>query len=94
MTMQHDKSISIPRKFVQISATTVGTDTTLSAVAAIGNRPVRGLLIGTAGYLDVTMEDGSEALGLPFQAGINPGAFAVVQESTGGGAASNVWAIL
>ncbi len=50
----------------------------------------RGLLIGVAGSLNVTMDD-IQIDGLPFQAGTNPGFFEVVRS---GGTASNIWAIL
>lgn len=91
MSMSPQKSVAIPEDFVLVSATTVASDTTLSTLTA---RPIRGLLVGTAGYLDVTMLNGEERDGVPFQAGINPGAFKIVRESVAVGAAANVWAIV
>ncbi len=51
----------------------------------------RGLLIGTAGSLNVTMQNGEIRVAVPFQVGINPGRFKSIQT---GGTAASVWAIL
>lgn len=72
-----------PRGFVLVSAGIPSTDIVLPD-------GTRGLLIGSAGALNVTI-DGVQLDGLPFQAGTNPGFFEVVRS---GGAASNIWAIL
>lgn len=54
----------------------------------------RGLLVGTAGQLIVVMQDGNVLSGVPFIAGINPGYFVEVRNSTGlGTPASNIWKI-
>lgn len=49
----------------------------------------RGLLVGVAGDLNVTI-NGNELDGVPFQAGVFPGAFTRVRT---GGTAQNIWAI-
>ena len=57
----------------------------------------RGLLVRVAGVLDVTMRDGVTRTGLPFIAGINPGEFVTVLDSTAHtdpAAAQGVWEIV
>ncbi len=51
----------------------------------------RGLRVGVAGTLNVTMKDGTVCVGLPVFAGDNPGYFASIQTSTEQGAAEHVW---
>lgn len=52
----------------------------------------RGLLVGTAGFLNVVMQNGQTRNGVPFIEGLTPGFFAQVLDSTGG--AQNVWAVV
>ncbi len=78
------KQVAPPNDFVQVSAGVPSVEVVLS-------ERTRGLLIGAAGSLNVTMSNGSVRTGVPFQAGINPGHFASIQA---GGSASNVWAVL
>ena len=74
-----------PEDFILVSATEVGADTELPANC-------RGLLVGTAGALNVVMTTGQERDNVPMIQGINPGFFRTVRVSTGG--AQNVWAIV
>ena len=74
-----------PVDFVLVSATAVTTDVNLP-------EGCRGLLVGTAGALNVTMSNGQERNSVPFIQGINPGFFQTVRVSTGG--AQDVWAIV
>lgn len=92
--MTHAKAIAPPNDFIMVSATTVGSDTVLASISGVGAGPVRGLLIGTAGYLNVIMQNGQTRTGVPFQAGINPGLFKTVLTSTSGTPAQNVWVIV
>ncbi len=94
MAMSYPKGVSLPSAFFLVSATTVGTEKILAALSGLGGAKVRGLLCGSAGYLNVTMSNGVVCAGLPFQAGINPGEFASVQISTSGTPAQNIWAIV
>ena len=52
----------------------------------------RGLLVGTAGSLNIVMQTGQERDDVPFFQGINPGFFSRVRTSVGG--AQNIWAIV
>ncbi len=72
-----------PQDFVQLHA---------AAPAAPVACPegTRGLLVGTAGTLNVTMTGGVERTGVPFPAGFTPGFFTVVRA---GGTAQNIWAV-
>lgn len=67
----------------------------ISAGAPAGNfdchAECRGLLIGTAGFLNVTMKNGHVIANLPVQPGILPGFFASVQA---GGTATSIWEVL
>jgi len=76
-----------PIDFELVSATTVGSDTALNPLC-------RGLLVGKAGFLNVTMQNGNQRNGVPFIEGTTPGFFAEVRTSTATGAARNVWAII
>lgn len=78
------KQIALPNDFVLVAATTVGSEVVL-------NERCRGLLVGTAGSLNVTMRNGSVRTGVPFLAGVNPGQFASVQA---GGDAENIWQVI
>lgn len=51
----------------------------------------RGLLVGTAGSLNITMENGEQRDAVPFVQGTNPGRFRQVRI---GGTAQNVWAVV
>lgn len=74
-----------PYDFVLVASGAVGVDTDLP-------ENCRGLLIGTAGSLNVVMSNGVERDDVPFIQGINPGLFRTVRIS--GGGAQNVWAIV
>lgn len=52
----------------------------------------RGLRVGTAGALNVTMSNGNQRDGLPMIVGDNPGLFSEVRATAGG--AQNIWAIV
>lgn len=52
----------------------------------------RGLLVGTAGGLNVTMRNGNERDSVPMIVGVNPGFFSEVRATAGG--AQNIWAIV
>lgn len=72
-----------PVHFVQITATTPSGTTVLP-------RGTRGLLVGTAGTLNVRTLAGTLSL-LPFIEGVTPGLFTHVDA---GGTAINIWAVL
>lgn len=74
-----------PTDFIQIAPGEVTVDTDLP-------ENCRGLLIGTAGSLNVTMANEQERDSVPFLQGITPGFFATIRIS--GGGAQNVWAIV
>lgn len=78
------KQIALPNDFVLIAAGVPAGTTVLSDRC-------RGLLVGTAGSLNVTMRNGNVRTGVPFQAGVNPGQFASVQS---GGTAENIWQVI
>jgi len=78
------KQIALPNDFILVSAAAPLGTTVLS-------ENCRGLLVGTAGSLNVTMQNGSVRTGVPFQAGVNPGRFAEVNS---GGTAENIWQVL
>ncbi len=73
-----------PYNFVQVAPGQVTVEVPLP-------EDCRGLRIGVAGTLNVTMRDGTVCVDLPVFAGDNPGLFASIQISTAGGAAQNVW---
>ena len=77
------KQVALPNDFVQIAAGVPSGTSTLSAYT-------RGLLVGVAGTLNVTMANGEQRNLVPMQAGINPGRFAEVRD---GGTAENVWEV-
>lgn len=52
----------------------------------------RGLLVGTAGGLNVTMRNGNSRDAVPMIVGTNPGFFSEVRATVGG--AQNIWAII
>jgi len=79
-----EKYVSLPRSFSQVFSGTPDSEQTLSDEC-------RGLLIGTAGSINVTMANGDVLTGLPVFAGINPGRFASIQT---GGDAENIWEVL
>ena len=72
------------RRYVRVAAGQVGSEVILPGGC-------RGLRVGVAGTLNVTMQDGTVCVGLPVFAGDNPGYFASIQTSTEQGAAENVW---
>jgi hypothetical protein len=83
-SLGHARSVAIPNDFVQQFTGVPNSEKVLPP-------NTRGILLGTAGTLNVTMENGSARLLVPFQAGINPGRFASIQT---GGTGSNVWAVV
>ena len=72
-----------PRDYILVSATTVQSDTPAPAEC-------RGVLVGQAGTLNVTMANGEDRNGLPCIQGIIPGDFAIIRA---GGDAENIWVI-
>ena len=85
MATRHDKAVIPPSDFVLVAAGEPG-----GTIALPDN--CRGLLIGTAGALNVTMQNGSARDSVPMAAGVNPGQFAAVRATVGG--AQNIWAIV
>lgn len=84
--MAYLQHIIPPEDFVPVADTTPTGDVTLP-------ENCRGLVAGTEGFINVTMRNGERRDGLPLCQGINPGFFATVHETTGQGAAENIWAI-
>ncbi len=84
MVERHDKSVSPPTDFVQLHAG-------VPSGSASAPDNTRGLMVGVAGTLNVTMENGTERSGIPFPAGLTPGRFSIVRTS---GTASNIWAVV
>ena len=84
MAARSEQLVVPPVDFVLVSTAAPASDITLP-------EGCRGLLIGTAGTLNVTMQNGSQRNGLPFLQGQNPGFFATVRT---GGTAANIWAII
>ena len=80
---KYEKEVVPANDFILRAATTVGSDTDLTSNC-------RGLLVGTAGSLNVTMANGQERDGVPFIQGITPGNF---RELRTGGTAQNIWEI-
>ena len=72
-----------PVDFILVSSGVPASNSNLS-------ENTRGLLVGAAGTLNVTMRNGEERNGVPFFAGTNPGFFAIVRS---GGTAENIWEI-
>lgn len=83
MSRSYEQYILPPQQFVLVSSGSVTADIELS-------ENCRGLLVGSAGTLNVTMQNGTMANGLPFLQGVNPGFFKVIRS---GGNAENTWAI-
>ena len=83
--MRHDKAIAPPNDFVQLhAAAPAGSNQACPA-------NTRGLMVGTAGTLNVVMANGQTRTGVPFPAGFTPGFFAAVNT---GGTAQNIWAVV
>lgn len=80
----HGGSVAVPSDFIQLAASTVGSPVDCP-------RGCRGLLLGTAGTLNVTMENGEDRDGLPLPAGVTSGRFKALRT---GGTAENIWAIV
>ncbi len=76
-----------PIDFILVATGEVTADTPLPANC-------RGLLIGKAGFLNVTMQNDQARNALPMIEGTTAGFFSVVRVSTGTGSARNVWAIV
>ena len=73
-----------PSDFILVSAAAPASDIALPPNC-------RGLLVGTAGNLNVTMQNGAMRNGVPVFQGQNPGFFQTVRS---GGTAANIWAIV
>lgn len=73
-----------PVDLILVAAGAVTTETPLPSGC-------RGLLVGTAGSLNVTINDSAKT-SVPFLQGINPGFFQSVQASPSG--AQDIWAIV
>lgn len=84
MTKPYSAQYVPPYDFILVSAGAVGSDVALPPKC-------RGLLIGVAGSLNVTMANGNTRNDIPFIEGINPGYFSTVKA---GGSATNIWAVL
>ncbi len=78
------RQIALPNDLVLVDAGVPSGTTVL-------NENCRGLLVGTAGSLNVTFANGEQRNGVPFQAGINPGRFGEVRS---GGTAENIWQVI
>lgn len=87
MAQPHGRDISVPKKFAQL-ATGVPSGTIAIPQTPY---PCRGLLVEVAGKIDVVMETGTTLVGVPFVAGLNPGAFKSLAGTSN--TASNVWAV-
>jgi len=83
MARRAEQYIIPPTDFILVASGTVGAPVALPT-------NTRGLLIGGAGTIDVTMVTGNAPNGLPVLAGIFPGFFISVDAST----ATNIWAII
>ena len=83
---RHDKAVRPPTDFVLLSATAPA-----STIAA--PEGTRGLLIGTAGDLNITTKGGGDRDGVPFQLGITPIEITAIR-ATGMGSATNIWAVI
>lgn len=57
---------------------------------AFADGPCRGLLVGTAGTLNMTDGSGAARTNVPIQAGWNP---VIVQAVAVGGTATDIWAV-
>ena len=87
MARRAESSVQPPVDLILVHATTPDEEVVLPANC-------RGLLVGTGGILNVTI-NGDAKTSLPFTAGINPGFFQSVQASDGlSGPAANIWAIV
>lgn len=81
----YEQYVTPPRDFILVSSGAPASDVTLPANC-------RGLLVGGAGSLNVTMtETGENRNDLPFVQGQNPGFFSQVRS---GGTATDIWAII
>jgi len=78
------KQIALPNDFLLVAVASPTTTVNF-------DEGCRGILVGTAGLLNVTMRNGHAITGVPFQAGVNPGRFASVQS---GGTAENIWQVI
>ena len=80
----HLKGMSVPSDFIQQFTGAADSEKTLP-------QNTRGLLVATAGTVNVTMHNGTARLLVPLVAGYNPGNFVSIQS---GGTATNIWAII
>ncbi len=88
----YQRGINIPIDFIPVPSDGNGVP---NATHTCGDNS-RGLLVRVAGVLNVTMEGGTRTA-LPFIAGINPGMFVTVTDSTAHtdpAAAQGVWEIV
>jgi hypothetical protein len=76
--------VAIPNDFIQQFTGAPDSEKTLPP-------HTRGLLVGTAGTVNVTMVNGEARLLLPLLAGINPGLFLSIQTA---GTAEDIWAVI
>ena len=83
---RHDKSVRPPTDLILVASGQVATDTPLP-------EETRGLLIGTAGNLNITTTGGNRD-SVPFQAGMTPICATAIRVSNGMGDASNIWAVI
>jgi hypothetical protein len=83
----HGRDISVPRKMTQLASGAPSGTIVISQTPY----PCRGLLVGTAGVLDVVMEGTTVLTGMPFIAGLNPGRFKELRGTAN--TVANVWAV-
>ena len=83
---RHDKSVRPATDLILVANGQVGTDTPLP-------EETRGLLIGTAGSLNITTIGGDRD-SVPFQVGITPICATAIRVSNQMGDASNIWAVI
>ena len=88
MTERHDKAVTIPNDFVlaTVAAYVSGGD-------IVAPENCRGLLVGTAGVQDVTMQNGQTRDLIPLTGGITPGRFKAIR-SDAGNTAANIFFIV
>lgn len=84
-TERHDKAVRPPTDFVLLSSTAPAT--TIPAPEG-----TRGLLIGTAGALNITTKEGGDRDGVPFQVGMTPIEITAIRATPSG--AANIWAVI
>lgn len=88
--MSWGRHILIPKRFILVSTGQVASEYDIDVASEKGV----GILVGTAGTLNVTMDNDDIITGLPFTQGINLGSFTSIQDSSNVGDASNVWIVV